>query len=129
MEELWRLALEGVADELENPSDEEQSERIQPQSVEEEACDKKGNREQNGRDAQSVAHPVHRVLMTGRILRDPLLVAASAQHAQDDITPRLCSPVPDSSVQLHAMGRRFILRRSTGVQHEPTGWHCARSRS
>ena len=52
MEKFRRLALEGVADELENPSNEEQSERIQPQAVKE----------------------------------DPLLVAASAQHAEDDST-------------------------------------------
>jgi hypothetical protein len=33
-----------------------------------------------------VTHPVHRMLMTGSVLRDPLLVGASAQHAEDDIT-------------------------------------------
>jgi hypothetical protein len=33
-----------------------------------------------------VTHAVHRVLMTGAVLRDPLLVGASAQHAEDDIT-------------------------------------------
>ena len=29
---------------------------------------------------------VDRMLMTGTVLRDPLLVGASAQHAKDDIT-------------------------------------------
>ncbi len=29
---------------------------------------------------------VHWMLMTGSVLRDPLLVGSSAQHAQDDIT-------------------------------------------
>jgi hypothetical protein len=33
-----------------------------------------------------VTDAVHRMPMTGAVLRDPLLVAASAQHAQDDIT-------------------------------------------
>ena len=86
MEKFRRLALEGVADELENPSNEEQSERIQPQAVKEDAGDKKRDREQDGRDAQRVTDAVHRMLMTGAVLRDPLLVAASAQHAEDDST-------------------------------------------
>jgi len=33
-----------------------------------------------------VTQAVHRMPMTGAVLRDPLLVSASAQHAQDDIT-------------------------------------------
>jgi hypothetical protein len=33
-----------------------------------------------------VTDAVHRMLMTGAVLRDPLLVAASAQHAEDDST-------------------------------------------
>ncbi len=78
MEKFRRLSLKGVADELENPSDEEQSQRVQPQPVEEDAGDKQRAREQDGRDPQGVAHPVHRMLMTGSILRDPLLVSASA---------------------------------------------------
>ena len=86
MEEFRRLALEDVADELENPSDEEQSQRVRPQAVVEDADYKKWDREQDGRNAQRVTHAVHRMLMTGTVLRDPLLVAASAQHAEDDIT-------------------------------------------
>ena len=86
MEEFRRLALEGVADELENPSDEEKTQRIQPQLVKEDAGDEKRDRKQDSRNAQRVTHPVHRMLMTGAVLRDPLLVGASAQHAEDDIT-------------------------------------------
>ncbi len=88
MEELRRLALKGVADELKNPADEEQRQPIQPQPVEKNAGDKDGARKQNGRDAQRVTHPVHWMLMTGSVLRDPLLVSASAQHGQDDNTIR-----------------------------------------
>jgi hypothetical protein len=33
-----------------------------------------------------VAEAVHRVAMTGGVLRDPLFVGASAQHAGDDTT-------------------------------------------
>ena len=78
MEEFRRLSLEGVADELENPSHEEQSQRIQPQAVEEDAGYKMWDGEQDGRDAQRVTQAVHRMLMTGSVLRDPLLVGASA---------------------------------------------------
>jgi hypothetical protein len=39
-----------------------------------------------------VAQPVHRMLVTGAVLRDPLLVSASAQHARDDITTRARRP-------------------------------------
>jgi hypothetical protein len=41
-----------------------------------------------------VTQPVHRMLMTGTILRDPLLVGASAQHARDDITTRDLGVLP-----------------------------------
>jgi hypothetical protein len=54
VEEFRRLALEGVADELENPSHEEQSQRVQPQPVEEDAGNKNWDREQDRRDAQRV---------------------------------------------------------------------------
>ena len=86
VEELGRLTLERVPDELENPSNKEQSQRIQPQGVEEDAGNKKWAREQDGWNAQRMPHPVHRMPMTGAILRDPLLVSASAQHAEDNIT-------------------------------------------
>jgi len=78
VKEFGRLAFEGVADELENPSDEEKGQRVQPQPVDEDAGDKKGDREQYGGDAQRMTHPVRRMLMTGAVLRDPLLVGASA---------------------------------------------------
>jgi hypothetical protein len=85
VEKFRRLALEGVADELENPSDDEQSQRVEPKPMQEDAGDKKRNRKQDGRDAQGVTDAVYRMLMTGAVLRNPLLVVASAQHANDDI--------------------------------------------
>jgi hypothetical protein len=88
VEEFRRLAFERVPDKLKNPSDHEQSKRVQPKPVEEDAGDKNGERKQNGRNAQRVAQPVYRMPMTGAVLRDPLLVSASAQHARDDITIR-----------------------------------------
>ena len=78
MEELRRLPLESVADELENPSDQEQTEGVQPQAVDEDAGNENWRREQDGRNSQRVTPAVHRMLMTGSVLRDPLLVGASA---------------------------------------------------
>jgi hypothetical protein len=86
VEEFRRLALKGVADELKNPSDKEQRQPIRPKPMEENAGDKNRARKQNGRNAQRVTHPIYRMLMTGSVLRDPLLVSASAQHAEDDTT-------------------------------------------
>lgn len=76
VEELRRLAFEGMADELENPSDEEQSHRVQPQAVKKDAGYEKREREQNGWNAQGVTHAVYPVPMTRTVLRDPLLTAA-----------------------------------------------------
>ena len=81
-EEFWRLAFEGVSDELKSPSDEEQGHAVQPQAVVENAGDKNWGREQNDRNAQRMTHPIQRMLMTGTVLRDPLLVSTSAQHAE-----------------------------------------------
>lgn len=78
MEEFWRLAFEGVADELENPSGEEKTERVGPQAVDEDAGEKKREREQDGRDAQGMAGAVHRMLVAGGVLGDPLLAGSIA---------------------------------------------------
>jgi hypothetical protein len=81
VEEFRGLTFKGVADELEKPSQEKKSERVRPEAMEEDACQKNCDREQDGRDAEGVAEPVHAVLMARAILRDPLLVGAVAQHA------------------------------------------------
>jgi len=86
VKEFRWLTLEGMADELKNPSQDEQTRRIQPQLVNENTGDKKWQRKQDSRNTQGVTDPVHRMLMTGTILRDPLLVSASAQHAEDNNT-------------------------------------------
>ena len=78
MEKFRRLAFKGVADELEKPSGEEKTERVGPQAVEEDTGNKKRQREQDGRDAQGMAGPVHGMLVAARVLRDPLLVGAIA---------------------------------------------------
>ena len=78
MEEFRRLAFEGVADELEHPSGDEETERIRPKAMEEDAAEKQWEREQDSRYSQSMADPVYGMLMAGSILRDPLLASAVA---------------------------------------------------
>ena len=78
LKEFRRLALEGMADELENPSNDKQGERIGPQTMDEDAGQKKWDGEENRRYAQRMAEAVHGVLVAGGVLRDPLLVAAVA---------------------------------------------------
>ena len=78
MEEFRRLAFKSVTDELKDPSEDEQRQRELPEAVEEKSAGKDGSREQNRGNAESVAQPVDRVLVAGRVLGDPLLAAASA---------------------------------------------------
>lgn len=86
MEEFRRLAFEGVADELEKPSEDKKSQRVGPQAMDEDAGYKNCDREHDGWDAEGVTDAVHAVLMAGGVLGDPLLVGAVAQHAEDDTT-------------------------------------------
>jgi hypothetical protein len=80
VKELRLFSFEGVADELENPSEYEQAGGVGPQSVKENADHKDWERKKNSGNAQRVADTVDRVLMAGRILRDPLLAGAVTQH-------------------------------------------------
>ena len=78
MEELRRLALKGVADELEDPPDHEKRQGVEPQAMEEEAGNENCDRDENGRNAERVADPVDGMLVAARVLRDPLLAGAVA---------------------------------------------------
>ena len=78
LKEFRGLAFEGMADELKNPSNDEKSERIGPQAMNEDAGQKKWDGEQNRRYAQRMAEAVHGMLMAGGVLRNPLLVGAVA---------------------------------------------------
>lgn len=86
MEEFRRLAFEGVADKLENPSYDEESERPPPETMGEESSDEDAKRNNDGRNAERVAEAVDPMLVAGRVLRDPLLAGASAKHAAEDDT-------------------------------------------
>ena len=83
MEEFWRLAFEGVADELENPSEEEKKGGIEPEAMKEDARDQEGCGNQNGGDAERMAGAINGVLMAGGVLGNPLFIGAVAEHEWD----------------------------------------------
>ena len=58
--------------------------------MEEDAGYKNRERKQNSGNAQRMAQSVYRMPMARAILRNPLLVGSSAQHARDDITRGRC---------------------------------------
>ena len=93
VEELRRLAFEGVADELEDPSQDKEAKSIGPKAMDKDAANKKQQRNQDGRDTQRVARPINGMLVAGRILLDPLLVGAVTQHGEGMIQrrPVLCT--------------------------------------
>ncbi len=61
-------------------------ETFRPKFLLKDAGDKQWQRKQDGRNTERVTDAVHGMAMTGAVLRDPLLVSASAQHAEDDST-------------------------------------------
>lgn len=81
MEELRWLALKGVADELEDPSEDEESGGVDPEMMDEDAGDRDGGREQDQRDAEGMAEAVDGMLMAGGVLGDPFGAGAVAEHA------------------------------------------------
>ena len=77
-EEFRRFAFDGMTDELEDPSHHEQSQRVEPKPMEEEAGNKDCDREQNGGNAERVAEAVDGMLVAARVLCEPLIAGASA---------------------------------------------------
>ena len=78
MEELRRLALEGVSDKLQRPSEEEEGQSVDPQPMDKDGGQEKRKRDDNRGNAEGVTGPVYGMLMAACVLRDPLFVAASA---------------------------------------------------
>src|SRR5258707_5294198 len=85
-EEFRWLAFEIVTDELQDPADNEQRHRHRPEAMNKDSGHEQRQRERDHRDAQRMADPVHRMLMAGGVLRDPLLVGAITQHGADYLT-------------------------------------------
>ena len=69
-----------MADELENPSDHEKPERIDPKTMDKDAGEERRERNEDQRNAEGVAEAVGGMLVAGRVLRDPLLTGAVAEH-------------------------------------------------
>jgi hypothetical protein len=80
VKEFRWFALEGVADELENPSNYEQPESVQPEGMEEDAGDENWRRKNDEGNAERVAQAVDGMLVAARVLRDPLFAGAVAKH-------------------------------------------------
>lgn len=78
MEEFGGLAFKGVADELEDPSCNEECEGVDPEPMVEDAGDEDCYRDQNRGNAKRVAGAVDGVLVGGRVLRDPFFAGAVA---------------------------------------------------
>ena len=73
MEELGRLAFEGVTDELEDPADYEEGKRYLPESGDEEREWREQQRKNDQRNADGMANAIDCILMAGRVLRDPVV--------------------------------------------------------
>ena len=86
MKKFRRLAFEHVADELEDPADDEQRQGVEPEVVIEEAGDEYSEGDEYGRDPECVAGAVDGMPMAGRVLRDPFIGGAVAEHRRDDTT-------------------------------------------
>src|SRR5207247_629341 len=80
VEELGRLTLEGVADELQDPAEHEEAERDRPEARDEQRRDEQHDRENDERDAERVAQAIDRMPMAARVLRDPVVPRTSTQH-------------------------------------------------
>ena len=84
-EEFGRLALKGMADELEDPSDHEEPQRDEPKAMIGEAGKEHADRNQNRGNAVGMADAIDRVLVAPRVLGDPLIAGAIAEHAAEII--------------------------------------------
>ena len=71
--------------------------------------DKNWQRKQNRRNAQRVANAIYGMLMARAILRNPLLVAASAQHA-----PMISRPEKEAPGQEQELRGRKTETKETG---------------
>jgi hypothetical protein len=80
LKELGRLALKGVADELEDPADDEEADGEYPEAGVPE--DEWGNEdaECDHGDADGVAGAIDRVLVAGGVLTDPISPTSVSEH-------------------------------------------------
>jgi len=96
LEELRRLPLKGMTDELKDPSGDEQNQRVPPQPVAQKSGGEEREREKNEWDTVGMAKPVDGMLVASGIFRDPLLAANSTKHSAGDHTTSGVYFVPDA---------------------------------
>jgi hypothetical protein len=80
VEELGRLAFDGVSQELKTPSHEEHAERERPEAVDPYGRQQQGQGDHDERNTHSMAKSIEWMLMTVAILTDPLIPTLSAEH-------------------------------------------------
>ena len=80
-EELRGLAFDVVSDELEDPAHHENYCGRNPERGHHEAGDCHQYRNDDHRNSEGMAEPIHRMLVTGCVLRDPLGHRPIAKHA------------------------------------------------
>jgi len=80
VQELGRLSFHRMSQELEGPTHQEQRQPDNPQSIHPNGRYQQRQRENDEWDAQGVAEPVERMLMTAAILGDPLVSALPSEH-------------------------------------------------
>lgn len=86
MKEFGRLAFKRMTDELQEPSQDKQSEGRPPEPMKEECRNKHGQGYQDGWDAKGVTNAVDWMLMAALVFRNPMVATLPAEHAgQDDI--------------------------------------------
>lgn len=96
MEELWRLSLERMADELENPSNDEHPQRDRPETGDNDGQQEQWNRERDERDTDGVAESVDAILVTLGVLGDPVRHRPAAEDHEMTARSALISGLPSS---------------------------------
>ena len=80
MKELRRFTLDGVADELQTPSDHEHGGWNHPDAVNEGNRDEQRQRERNQWNADGMAEAIEWMLMATAILDNPLVPRSACEH-------------------------------------------------
>ena len=80
MEELGRLSLDGVADELEHPAPDKEGEGQRPEAGDEQRDEEERKGERDQWNAERVTEAVERMLVAPRVEPDPLVPRLSAEQ-------------------------------------------------
>jgi hypothetical protein len=122
LKELGRLALNGVADELEDPADDEKADGEHPEAgMPEDEWDHQDAERDHG-DADGVTDAIDRVLVAVGVLADPIIPASVSEHD----APPGCNLVHGGS-RVPVVNRRRGLAPRRRVRSDLTlaGWPTA----